>query len=294
MFISFLFHTILLFVSFVKKIIAKYFHVNITLFSFCRKINGCGSAPWCCLVSKAPACRSHYFKSNIFCYLECRGLIIKGNFDYVNFVVLATIKTVFSFCQLLIWWGNGLWYVWVWFSASSWLASVNHFLTWAKRRTVRRREKNRKFIVIILCGSCGMVLQFVIVYLKTSYSELCWGRGMDIKVILSTFQVLFGVPGCIHWHLFFFTFLSIKYLNIFVYLKSNNRALKHCDIVFFFIYLCIYVCLCACRGTAKQVVTYDYAERLAEGVSEGQVCKMSFVVKVFCEVSLETSWHNHR
>lgn len=89
--------------------------------------------------------------------------------------------------------------------------------------------------------------------------------------------------------LFFFTFLSIKYLNIFVYLKSNNRALKHCDIVFFFIYLCIYVCLCACRGTAKQVVTYDYAERLAEGVSEGQVCKMSFVVKEFCEVSLETS-----
>lgn len=63
---------------------------------------------------------------------------------------------------------------------------------------MRRREKNRKFIVIILCGSCGMVLQFVIVYLKTSYSELCWGRGMDIKVILSTFQVLFGVPGCIH------------------------------------------------------------------------------------------------
>lgn len=43
-----------------------------------------------------------------------------------------------------------------------------------------------------------MVLQFVIVYLKTSYTELCWGRGMDIKVILSTFQVLFGVPGCIH------------------------------------------------------------------------------------------------
>lgn len=51
--------------------------------------------------------------------------------------------------------------------------------------------------------------------------------------------------------LFFFTFLNIKYLNIFVYLKSNNRALKHCDIVFF-LYLPVYICVLMCmQGNCK-------------------------------------------
>ena len=42
----------------------------------------------------------------------------------------------------------------------------------------------------------------------------------------------------------------------------------------------VYVCVCDIfRGTEKQVVAYDYAERLANGINETQVCKNTLPMK---------------